>query len=197
MSDYTVIADIGESIVQLLWNEMQQDPQVNALIDNANRISLQSPYELRNDNTVRLSIYLYRVVEDTYAKNRFPVPGSGASLRRPPLSLDLYYLVTPLLGAPREQQIVLGKTMQVLYDRAILSGADLFGSMAGSDDAVRIMLNTVSLEETTRVWWSLQMSYRLSTCYAVRVAFVDSTRQRFTQPIVEQQSAFGESAVHA
>ena len=197
MSDYTVLANIGESIATLLWNEMSVDPQVNPLIDNQNRISLESPYDLRNNNAVRLSIYLYRIVEDAYTKNQFPVTGSGINLRQPPLTLDLFYLVTPLVGAPREQQIVLGKVMQVFYDRAILSGADLVGALAGSDDVVRIMLNPVTLEETTRVWHALEMSYRLSMCYTVRVAFVDSTRERLNQPVVQRQSTFGEPATHA
>ena len=197
MSDYTVLSDIGESIVTLLFNEMHLDPQVSALIDNQNRISLESPYDLRNNNSVRLSIYLYRIVEDAYTKNQFPVAGTGSNLRRPPLTLDLYYLVTPLVGAPREQQIVLGKVMQVFYDRASLSGTDLVGALAGTDDVIRIMLNPVSLEETTRVWHALEMSYRLSMCYAVRVAFVDSRRERLNQPVVEKRSTFGENAAHA
>jgi hypothetical protein len=192
MSDYTVLADIGESLVNLLWSEIRLDPQVNGLINNLNRISLESPYDLRNNNAVRLSIYLYRIVEDPYTKNQLSVPGTGINLRRPPLTLDLFYLVTPLVGAPREQQIVLGKVMQVFYDRAILSGADLAGALAGTDDVIRMMLNPVSLEETTRIWEALEMSYRLSMCYAVRVAFVDSRRERSSQPIVEKQSTYGE-----
>jgi len=194
VSDYTVLADVGDSIVQLLWAEIQNDAQVNPLIDNQDRISLQSPFELRNNNAVRLSIYLYRIVEDPYTKNQYPVPGTGLKTRRPPLTLDLYYLVTPLVGAPREQQIVLGKTMQVLYDHAVLSGTDLAGSLAGSDIAIRVVLNPVTLEETTRVWHALEMSYRLSMCYAVRVAFVDSTLERFGPPVVEKTSTHGEVA---
>ena len=121
------------------------------LIDNPGRISLQSPYELRTNSSVRLSVYLYRIVEDAYCKNQFPVPGLGLNLRRPPLTLDLYYLVTPLIGLPREQQIVLGKVMQVFYDRAILSGLDLAGGLAGSDERIRIALNPVSLGDDARL----------------------------------------------
>ena len=197
MSDYTVLADIGGSLIDLLWTEMHADPQVTGLIDNQFRISLQSPYELRNNNSARLSIYLYRIVENAYCKNQFPVAGTGLNVRRPPLTLDLYYLVTPLVGPPREQQIVLGKVMQVFYDRPILSGRDLTGGLAGADDGIRIALNPVSLEETTRVWHALEMSYRLSICYVVRVAFVDSTRERFNQPVVSQETIFGEGAAYA
>ena len=191
MSDYTVLADVGESLVGVLWQEIQVDPQVNALIDNENRISLESPADLVGNDDVRLSIYLYRLVEDASTKNRFAVQGNGAQLRKPPLSLDLFYLVTPLVGAPREQQIVLGKVMQVLYDRAILEGPDLVGSLAGSGQELRVILNPVTLEETARVWQALEMSYRLSVCYTVRVAFVDSTREQYLQPVLQKTSRYG------
>lgn len=192
MSEYTVLAEVGESLVQALWEEIQQDPQVSVLIDNENRISLESPFDLRDNDAVRLSIYLYRVVEDPNTKNRFPVPGNGGALRKPPLTLDLHYLVTPMVGAPREQQILLGKVMQVLYDRAILEGNDLAGSLAAVNEPLRIILNSVSLEETARVWQAMEMSYRLSVCYMARVAMLDSTRERYIQPVLQKNSVYGE-----
>jgi hypothetical protein len=191
MSDYTVLAEVGESLVRVLWQEIQLDPQVNALIDNENRISLESPADLAGNDSVRLSIYLYRIVEDASTKNRFPVSGNGAQQRKAPLTLDLFYLVTPLVGLPREQQIVLGKVMQILYDRAILEGTDLVGSLATAREELRVILNPVSLEETTRVWQALEMSYRLSVCYVVRVAIVDSTREQFLQPVLQKTGHYG------
>jgi Pvc16 N-terminal domain len=194
MSNYTVLAEVGESLAAVLWQEIQLDPVVNALIDTENKISLKSPADLVNDVSVRLSIYLYRVVEDPYTKNQFPVLGNGAQLRKAPLTLDLFYLITPLVGEPRDQQIVLGKVMQVLYDRAILEGSDLVGSLATSNESLRAILNPVSLEETARVWQALELSYRLSVCYVVRVAMVDSTREQFLQPVLEKSGTFGEVA---
>jgi hypothetical protein len=189
MSDYTVLAEVGETLVNVLWQEIQNDAQVNGLIDNQNRISLQSAADLINDQSVRLSIYLYRIVEDAQMKNRFPVAGNGGNLRKPPLSLDLHYMFTPMVGTPREQQIILGKVMQVLYDRAVLEGADLAGSMARSE-GVRVMLNPVPLEEVARVWQALEMSYRLSLCYVVRVAMVDSKREQSLQPVLDKVTQF-------
>lgn len=194
MSDYTVLAEVGESLVGVLWQEIQLDPQVNALIDNESRISLESPADLIGNDAVRLSIYLYRIVEDPNTKNRFPVQGNGAQLRKAPLSLDLFYLVTPMVGLPREQQIVLGKVMQVLYDRAILEGPDLVGSLAVSGEVLHVILNPATLEETARVWQALELSYRLSICYVVRVAMVDSTREQFLQPVLQKSSSYGEVA---
>ena len=136
MADYTVLYEVGESIMAVLWQEMQADPQVQSVISSEDQISLESPADLEGNDTVRLSIYLYRIAEDAQSKNRPAINDGRGRLRKPPLALDLYYLVTPLLGQPREQQIVLGKTMQVLYDRATLQGTDLFGSLQSSGESV-------------------------------------------------------------
>lgn len=191
MADYTVLAEAGQSLVNVLWQESQADPQVSGLIDSESRISLESPFDLSGDDSVRLSIYLYRIVEDAQTKNQFPVQGNGSQLRKPPLSLDLFYLITPLVGLPREQQIILGKVLQVFYDRPVLEGPDLDGSLALADEKLRVILNPVSLEETARVWQSMEMSYRLSVCYMVRVAMMDSRREQFVQPVVQKSSQYG------
>ena len=191
MADYTVLAEVGESLMGVLWQEIQIDPQVNALIDNESRISLESPFDLRDNDAVRLSIYLYRIVEDGNSKNQWPIQINGARLLKAPLTLELLYLVTPLVGSTREQQILLGKVMQVLYDRAILESADLIGSLARAGEEIRVILNPVGLEELTRVWQAMEMSYRLSIAYLVRVAIVDSRREEFIPPVISKQGQYG------
>jgi len=188
MGAYTVLAEAGESLVNVLWEEIQIDPQVNSLIDNENRISLDSPFDLQDNDSVKLSIYLYRITENANTKNQIPVKGDGAQIRKAPLTLDLHYLVTPLVGTVTDQQIILGKVMQVLYDRAILQGADLTGSLASSRQELRVILNPVALEELTRVWQSMEMSYRLSVVYLVRVVMVDSIDEQFIQPVVTKRN---------
>jgi hypothetical protein len=187
MGDYTVLAEVGESLVSVLWQEIQIDPQVNSLIDNENRISLDSPFDLQDNDSVKLSIYLYRITENATTKNQVPVLGNGAQLRKAPLTLDLHYLVTPLVGTVGDQQIILGKVMQVLYDRSILHGSDLTGSLVTSGDELRVILNPVALEETTRVWQAMEMSYRLSLIYLVRVAMIASLDEQFIQPAVTKR----------
>jgi hypothetical protein len=162
MADYTVLAEVGESLMGVMWQEIQIDPQVKALIDNESRISLESPFDLRDNDAVRLSIYLYRIVEDGNSKNQWPIQINGSRLLKAPLTLELLYLVTPLVGSTREQQILLGKVMQVLYDRAILESADLIGSLARAGEEIRVILNQVGLEELTGVWQAIEMSYILS-----------------------------------
>jgi Pvc16 N-terminal domain len=188
MAAYTVLAEAGESLLNVLWQEIQNDPQINSLIDNENRLSLDSPFDLQDNDSVKLSIYLYRITENASTKNQVPVVGNGGQLRKTPLTLDLHYLVTPLVGTVTDQQIILGKVMQVLYDRAMLQGADLTGSLASSGQELRVFLNPVPLEELTRVWQSMEISYRLSVVYLVRVVMVDSLDEQFIQPVITKRN---------
>jgi Pvc16 N-terminal domain len=188
MAAYRVLADAGESLINVLWQEIQNDTQIKSLIDHENRISLDSPFDLQNNDSVRLSIYLYRITENASTKNQVPVLGNGAQLRKTPLTLDLHYLVTPLVGKVTDQQIILGKVMQVLYDRTILQGADLIDSLLSSGQELRVILNPVPLEELTRVWQSMEMSYRLSVVYLVRVVMVDSLDEQFIQPVITKRN---------
>jgi hypothetical protein len=98
--------------------------------------------------------------------------------------------MTPLLKEPRDQQIVLGKVMQVLYDRATLEGPDLGGALANGDERVRVIFNPVSLEEAARVWQALETTYRLSVCYMLRVALIDSTREAAAGPVVGARTVY-------
>jgi hypothetical protein len=194
MPDYTAIADIGASLVRVLWEEIQVDPQLVAIIDNENRISLQSPYDLRSDDSVRLSIYLYRICENPFTKNGALVQGTGGKLRKPPLTLDLFYLITPMVGSPREQQLVLGKVMQVLYGRSIVEGTDLQGSLAGLDQPLHVILNPLTLDEVSNVWQAMELSYRLSVGYTVRIAILDSKEEWSGVPVTRRDTNYGELA---
>jgi hypothetical protein len=135
---------------------------------------------------------LYRVVENPYVKNQYPVAGPGGMFRKPPLTLDLNFMITPLLKEPEDRQIVLGKVMQVLYDKAILEGADLTAPLDAADEPIRLTLNPVPLEEITKVWQAMELDYKLSVCYIARVTFLDSSRTNSSARVVEKTANYGE-----
>jgi hypothetical protein len=196
MSDYTVLAETGQSIINVLWQQIQTDPDLFALINNSNLISLESPADHQENSSDKalLSVYLYRIVEDPYMKNRVQVEGTGGRVRKTPLSLDLFYLITPLLKDPRDQQMVLGKILQIFYDRPTLEGPDLAGSLATSGNFLRVVLNTVPLQEVSWVWQALETPYRLSVTYTVRVALLDSTEEQFQQRVLLQKNTYAAKA---
>lgn len=192
MSDYKVLAEVGQSLINVLWQNIQADPDLVALINNSSLISLESPAEHQENTSdpALLSVYLYRITEDPYLKNRVSVEGTGGRVRKPPMALDLYYLITPLLKAPRDQQIVLGKILQIFYDRSTLEGPDLSGTLATTGELVRVAFNTVPLQEVSWVWQALETPYRLSVTYTVRVTLLDSTEEQYQQRVLTQTSKY-------
>ena len=86
MSDYKVLAEVGQSLINVLWQQIQADPDLVALISNPSLISLESPAEHQENessDTALLSVCLYRITEDPYMKNRVSVEGTGGKVRKP------------------------------------------------------------------------------------------------------------------
>jgi len=176
----------------VIWGAIAADPFLVTLINNESLISLESPAEhVDKADSALLSVYLYRIGEDQYMKNRGPVEGAGGRLRRTPLSLDLSYLITPLLADAADRQIVLGKVMQVLYDRPTLEGPDLVGSLARFGDVLRIIPNPVPLSEIALIWQALGIPYMLCASYVMRVALLQSTEDKALARVVSVDRSYG------
>jgi len=192
MGDYSTIAEAGQTLVQTIWNAISVDPLLVGLINNESLITLESPAEhIDNKDGALLSVYLYRIGENPFMKNRQPVEGVGGMARKPPLCLDLYYLITPMLTDAFDRQVVLGKIMQVLYDHPTLDGPDLIGSLATSDDVLRVAFNPVPLNEVALVWQALEIPYMLCVSYIMRVALVQSGVQQGGARVVSVDRNYG------
>jgi hypothetical protein len=138
-----------------------------------------------------LTIFLYEVGEDPSARNHPRVRDTDPpdfKIRKPPLALLLRYLLTPWGGDQLTQQKILGRTMQVLYDRAILGGLDLQGVLRNTDEMLKVTLTPLSLEERARAWNAMQKAYRLSVAYEVRVVNIDSVEAVGFTPVTRRTS---------
>jgi len=138
-------------------------------------VSLNTPKEMKSGKGV--SLWLYRVVRDEFLTNQPPERIRPNEQRRTPLPVRLHYLVTPLMDDdPETEQQVLGKILQVLYDHPVLRGVDLQGGLNPATVELRVFLETLSLEEITRVWHALNSptGYQLCVSYEVQVIEIDS-----------------------
>jgi Pvc16 N-terminal domain len=137
-------------------------------------------------SSARITIFLYEVGEDPMSKNRPRVRTSvppNITISKPPMALLLRYMLTPWSPDRTSDQTMLGLVMQVLYDGAILSGAVLQGSLANSDQALKVTLSPITLDDRTRVWYSIQKPYRLSLTYEVRVVNLKSEISTTSRPV--------------
>lgn len=172
MPDYSVIADASETLRVVLtdaFTVLGPQPPVAEIHDLSANIST---------NPARLTIFLFEVAEDPSQRNRPPGRTHGApgvTLQRPPMALILRYLLTPWSGDRLTDHRILGRTMQTLYDDAILSGPMLQGGLAGSSQALKLKMSPLDVDDRARVWFSVQRPYRLSVTYEVRVINLDSS----------------------
>lgn len=171
MSDYTVIKAVSDTLFQILKDGITNnpDPQLNGV-----QIDLRSPKEMRIAQAAGVSLWLYRITRDADLLNDRPQRVSPTQIRPTPLPIHLYYLVTPLVVDAGDRQTLIGRVLQLLNDHTILRGADLQDSLVGASDEFRVTLETLSLEELTRVWFSLSEPYDLSVSYEVQVLKIDS-----------------------
>ncbi len=201
MSDFTVIGVTGGILKKLLQDKISESFVGNYNWDDA--VSLLSPKDMEVATPNHISIFLYHIIENGYMKNQ-PIVRNGARLvNYPPLSLNLYYLLTPYVITTQNNSeslgvhTLLGRAMQAFYDNAILEGTALLDALpAGQKDyyenieELKITLNPVSLDDLTKLWGSLDTPMRLSVCYEVRVIMIDSKRTKETKRVAEKKAHY-------
>lgn len=184
MSDFTVIGDVGETLKKLLdadpWTGISPKPE----------ITFKSPKEIKDDggSTNKVSLFLYQIMENPHLRNEEPIRVDDTHLQNAPLILDLLYLVTPYSDDKTQEKYILGKVMQIFYDNGVLSGTVLQGSLAGSDEEIRLLPYAISLDDLTKVWSAFQdVAYRLSVAYMATPVRIDSTRGLGMQRVVSKE----------
>ncbi len=180
MADFTVISAVSETLKDLL-NTAIVAKGTGGTADFLNVAALPG--------TPTLTIFLFEVGEDPSARNQARVRETtppNMSIRKPPVTLLLRYLLTPWGGDALTEQKILGVTIQTLYNNAILSGPVLKGVLNPTDAALKITLSPLSLEEKARVWNTMQKPFRLSLSYEVRVVNLDADDGESFKPVTRR-----------
>ena len=178
---YTILADVGSSILKLLRDNMTPEP-----IPKQEMIGLASPAD---KGDFRLTMYLYsinEVGEFIYPEMR----NVGLGLQQyPPLVVNLYYLLTAystaeLNSRALDEHRILARSIQVIYDNAVLRDSVLQGVAAERNEEIRITRNNLSIEQLTDIWNRfVNVPYKLSMAYIVGPVNIDSTRIKETRRV--------------
>lgn len=168
-------------------------------------VSAVAPDTIRTDDpnmAPRLNLFLYRVTPNQgWVHADLPAFGTNGSRRgRPPLALDLHYLLTAYGTADFQAEILLGYGMKLLHDHPVLDresirialdpsplGASIlppeFQALSAADladqvEAVTVTLEPMDTEEMSRLWSAVQAHYRPSASYVVTTVLVESREPR-------------------
>ena len=164
MSSFLAIAGVTSTLRSLLRNRLQVSAIVTAAPPDVTVTGVTGR---------RLNIYLYHLAENASLKNQ-QIPGLGhpGEYGRPPLSLNLHYLLTAFGSsedapdADLQAQQVLADGMRVLHDFPVipddlhedddpLKPLILNPSLVGEFERVKITLSPTSLEEFSKLWMAL------------------------------------------
>jgi hypothetical protein len=190
-----VVAAVSEALRRILWDAFDADDVIRPIVGSQQAIVFTNPTETARDSANRLSLWLYQITENEFVKNQPMLRGNGHDTAQfPPLALNLFYLVTPFAPSGEADHLLLGKSMQILYDNATVLLRDTTENIA---EELRIIFCRLTLEELTRIWEALREPYRLSVCYQVRVTRIDSERLPGHARVIERIAGFGSKPVDA
>lgn len=162
---------VSQSLRNLLSGEMHLSPAVD--------VTILAPDE--GGGGRRINLFLYQVRENPAFKNMDwqLKRGSADTLIPPPLSLTLFYLMTPY--APNDPQTgnatahaILGEAMRVFYENPIVPKDHLAEELQEAREQIQIIQNTLDMEELARVWSTFTQPFRLSVLYQVSVVQIDA-----------------------
>jgi hypothetical protein len=148
----------------------------------------------------RLNWFLYRVAPNAAYRNMEPPrTGTTTSRGRPPLALDLHYLLTAFSAEPtstgdQEQtaHIALAAAMRRLQENPVVGDGSPFLPVGTPPlhEPLRIVLETLDLESLSKVWTAAAQPFRLSVGYVVTVVMLDALVAHRSGPPVREARSF-------
>ena len=182
MSTSLIIAAITESLRKILNDAMALDIYLPNTV-----VTMRSPDKARGSGTEnQLNLFLYQVSPNAAWSNLSIPPNSGSA--RPPLALNLHYLITAYGSDDDTAGIfrhwILGLAMSALHDHPIIDENELVsiqqslggGIIGDMIEPIRITQQPLSIEEISKLWTTFQTNYRMSAAYLATVALIESTR---------------------
>lgn len=189
MADLAILRDINETLKKLLQENIPE-------LSGENSIIFDSPGEIEESNTTRLTAFLYHIMENSQLRNSQPSYPEFNKRQYAPLTLDLYYMFVPYAHTRENEIIVMERLLRTLYDNAVLRPPVLQGNLEESgNDEIRVVPHTLSLDDLNKLWSTFpNKAFKLSKSYIITPVRIPSARtatvSRVTEKIV---SAIGKS----
>jgi hypothetical protein len=182
MAGVDAIRDVTDTLIYLLR------AGIPAAVVDPTRITVRIPDEfepLRHPVQPNITVFLYRISVNPQMRNgpRRLLPDGSST--RPLLPLELNYLVTAWAPDARDELRIIGRILQILYDRGELGAADLQGTSWENGDTAQVILESLPLEDHYRIWDAGEVPYRLSLTYLVRIIEMSPSEAIAKPPVVE------------
>ena len=164
MSQKAFISNADKALANLIWNGIENESTVKNIISSQEQISFSSPKAINNQRTRKLSIYLYNITEEKAARNMPPTLDDSRK-KTNHTTFALRYLVTPSTGNDKDDHALLEKIIHVL-----LATPPKISSDEENNVELRVKIDSLSLDELSKLWIALGAPLRLSVSLTVSSA---------------------------
>ena len=197
MSSALAIAAVTAVLKDILENGLTHDAIATSIGDTLITAIPPDRISVGTDERPQLNIFLYQVSPnrnaDWVGRDRMDVRSTSA---HPPLALDLHYLLTAYGPKDFQSELLLGYALQLLHEISVLNrdrvytalkhAASLssFGvlsqalacvsieDLADQIAPIKLCSEFFSMEETSKLWSSLQTPYRPSAGYQASMVLI-------------------------
>ena len=166
------IAGCGQTLVDLLTARLTESGRIGDY-----SVSLMAPREIAKDLQNTIALVLYRLdVDQTRRHVTLPRIAPTAPARTA-LGLELRYLLAVWgKSSAAGEQVMLGHCMDILDRNAVISGPLLSADYAWEPhDALKLSIDSVSVDDMWRLWDGIDASYQLSVPYLARTVRLPPT----------------------
>ena len=157
------------------------------------------PIDLPAD-AMGVSLYLWRVGLNAAMRNRRHPPDPDGTRRKPPIAIDLLYLLSTWGKGALDQQLVLGWALRAIADVGSLSrgllNAGTMGEVFGPGEAVELAWEPVPTDYASSISDLLKPNWPPTVVLAARGVLIDSTVFELPDgPAIQARGLSGQSLV--
>ena len=183
MAKYSIIADIGKGIMNMLRDKLVPEP-----IDKPEYIGICEP---RNRGNFIVGIHPYDIKEDRNGQHQAKTTLPDGRVQDPPAMIEVYYMISVCSKAEMDTKAtdearIIGKIIQVMNDNPKIPDRYMPQTADYPRELVPISTLPLEMEEKVKVWTMFGESYKLSVFYVVGPVAIDS--QNIRKPIKRVES---------
>jgi hypothetical protein len=191
MATYEAIAAAGQTIIGLLSDACPK-PEFEGV-----RFSLYQIKDFLSPMEEGLSLFLYRVAVNGSRRNLPPTTGADGRRYRPPIPLDLHYMLTAWGKTAEKQHLLLGWAIRMLQDVPVVHASLLNDYAADAEtfrpgETIEIILDPLNLQDMSNLATLTKLNPPLSVTYVVRMISVESkVALEEAEPVQTREFALG------
>lgn len=191
MASYDAIRTLGEAVLELMRERCplaELELGASAAFKLASYASLAGP----GVPVDGFHLCLWRTAVSGMPRHLPPRRRPDGTLMRPPLPLDLHYLLLPVAGDAAKQARMLGWALRFMHDLPTLSGAVINryapgGGAFGDDETVEFIADALPVADQLSLWDRLKTGFQPGMTYIARMVLIESAEPEPVGTLVQRR----------